>query len=127
MKTLLASALLLAQSAAPQAPDAPATSPEALDLSAEQSASLRCGVAFGIVAGGQEAGDERALAFPPMEPRGKEFFVRTLARLMDEKNLTREQVFALAMGQMAELGDGGIESVTEMMPACLMMLDASGL
>ena len=97
------------------------------ELTMDQTASLRCGVAFGMVAGGQEQGDARALAFPPMEPRGKEFFVRTLALIMEQHGLSREQTLALAMGQMGELAAEGYEGVAEIMPACLLMLEASGI
>lgn len=120
--------LILAAQDAPATEAAPAAPAADLpELSMEQTAALRCGVAFGLVAGGQEAGDERALAFPKMEPRGLEYFVRTMAKLMDEKSLTRPQVQALARQEVGRLQRAGPDAVVEMMPNCLMLLEASGV
>ena len=61
-----------------------------------------------------------------MAPRGQEFFVRATARLMDDLGADRETIMALVKRESADLLDtpGRID---EVMPACLMMLDASGL
>ena len=63
--SLLASAAASLALAAQPAP--PAT--EAPQLSLEQATGLRCGVAFALVAQGQQAGDPAALAYPAMDPR----------------------------------------------------------
>lgn len=107
------------------AQDAPIDAPPRLTM--EQQTALRCGVTFGMVAGAQEIGDGQAMTYPPMEPRGKEFFVRTMARLMDEQGLTREQIARLALAEVNEMKTGGMARVKEIMPACLLMLEASGV
>ena len=60
-----------------------------------------------------------------MEARGKEFFVRSMARVMDDAGLSRDQVAMMvnthAQALVAE------DAVDEAMPACLLLLDASGL
>lgn len=105
----------------------PAPANPSPQLKMEQQTALRCAVAFGLVAGQQAAGDARASAYPAMDPRGKEFFVRTTARLMDELALNRDQISALALAEMQALKDGGRQQLDQIMPACLMMLDVSGV
>ena len=119
-------ALLLASPVVAQdAPAQPAPSVESLTL--EQATSLRCSVAFAAIAQGQATGDPRATAHPPMEKRGQEFFVRSMARLMDELSLDRAQVEALAVSVAEEMLAKGVEEVDNVMPACLLLLEASGL
>ena len=121
--SLLASAaasLTLAAQPAPPAADAP-------QLSLEQATGLRCGVAFALVAQGQQAGDPAALAYPAMNPRGKEFFVRFMAALMEDPRFSRDLVTSLAMRETQELARGGPEALSAVMPACLQLLDLSGL
>ena len=121
--SLLASAaasLALAAQSAPPAADAP-------QLSLEQATGLRCGVAFALVAQGQQAGDPAALAYPAMDPRGKEFFVRFMAALMEDPRFSRDLVTSLAMRETQELARGGPDALSAVMPACLQLLDLSGL
>ena len=121
--SLLASAaasLALAAQPAPPATDAP-------QLSLEQATGLRCGVAFALVAQGQQAGDPAALAYPAMNPRGKEFFVRFMAALMEDPRFSRDLVTSLAMRETQELARGGPDALSAVMPACLQLLDLSGL
>lgn len=130
-KLLLAAGLALASLplAAQDAPGAaPATAEAALPtLTLEQRSSLRCGVAFGLIAKGQAEGDPRAAAYPAMEPRGREFFVRTMAGLMDDHDLTREQANKLAFDTTMTLVNEGLEAREAMMPNCLLLLEASGV
>ena len=130
-KLLLAAGLALA-SLPLAAQDAPATGPAAAEtalptLTLEQRSSLRCGVAFGLIAKGQAEGDARAAAYPAMEPRGREFFVRTMAGLMDDHDLTREQANKLAFETTMTLMNEGLEEREAMMPNCLLLLEASGV
>ncbi len=118
MLSLLAPiALTLAQAASP---------PAMPDLSLEQSSALRCSVAFGLVHMGQRQGEPAFDEYPVMAERGQEFFVRTTAKLMDELDADRATIMALVQRESTELG-GSPERVGEVMPACLLMLDASGL
>ena len=121
--SLLASAAASLALAAQPAP--PAT--EAPQLSLEQATGLRCGVAFALVAQGQQAGDPAALAYPAMNPRGKEFFVRFMAALMEDPRFSRDLVTSLAMRETQELARGGPDALSAVMPACLQLLDLSGL
>ena len=95
-------------------------------LSAQQAAALRCSAAFGLVAEGQARGDEASLSYPALGERGKEFFVRSAARLMDELALDRAGIQTLVSLEAQKLWDeeGLLEDV---MPSCLTLLDASGL
>ena len=94
-------------------------------LSLEQKTALRCSAAFAIIAGAQAAGDEKALAYPPMAERGQEFFVRFSAGLMDQKGLTREAVAAMLRGEAQKLLSAG--EVHQIMPSCLLLLEGSGV
>lgn len=94
-------------------------------LTLEQSTALRCSAAFAIVAADQAAGDAKALEFPPMAQRGREFFVRASAQLMDEAGVTRTDVAALLQAEAQRQRYTG--TTAEIMPACLLLLDASGI
>ena len=99
--------------------------PPAPQLNAEQSATLRCAAAFAIVSHGQASGNEDALEYPPLAERGREFFVRAGARLMDELGLDQEGIQALVSAEAQRLWDE--DAIAEVMPACMMLLDASGV
>ena len=119
---LTAAPLALIQAAPlidPTMPDA------AAPMSLEQQAALRCSAAFALVSAGQERGNEAALAYPPLGERGKEFFVRSMAQVMDDTGMTREQVSRLVAQSAQELRDGN--GIKDAMPACLLLLDASGV
>ena len=125
MRSIIATSVLACLLAVPTAAqEAEAALPQ---LTMEQRSSLRCGVAFGLIARGQAEGDARAAAYPAMEPRGREFFVRTMARLMDEHGLTREQANKLALATTSEMMAETPQDRERMMPACLLLLEASGL
>lgn len=113
----------LAQDAPPPEPvPAPWAEPE-LDL--EQTMAMRCSIAFALVADMQVAGEEAGLAYPAIEERGREYFVRTMARLMDETGLDRDRLRVVLDREVAEVRAGSM--VEEIMPACMVALDASGL
>jgi len=95
-------------------------------LTLEQSSALRCSVAFGIVHRQQAGGDASAAQYPAMATRGQEFFVRTTARLMDDLDADRETLMALVKLESTDLL-AAPERIDQVMPACLLMLDASGL
>lgn len=122
-------ALVLA--ALPLAVPASAQRPAAMTL--EQTMLLRCSAMFALVAGEQQRGVASALAYPPLAARGREFFVRAGARLMDERQLSREQLEAAMRAEAAEVQQGISRAadpaafVAGVMQPCLAMLDASGL
>jgi hypothetical protein len=114
----LALSFMQVASAAPAAP--------LPDLTLEQSGALRCSVAFGRVHKAQRAGEDGAAGYPVMAERGQEFFVRTTARLMDELGADRRTIMGLVMREHTALAETP-EQLDEVMPACLMLLDAAGL
>ncbi len=123
MTALLSATLLLAlQSTGAPAP-APTPTPA---LSLEQQSGLRCAAAFALVAQAQAAGDAEALEYPALGERGREFFVRTAARLIDETGLDRDGVARLLSAEAGRLAqeEGALDRA---MPPCLMVLEASGL
>jgi hypothetical protein len=119
-------ALLLLAAAPAQDGASPALGPD-------QAMLLRCSAAFALVAGDQARGDPLTAGYPPMAARGKEFFVRASAELMDDADLTREQVQALVQQQVDQLqrGSAGAKDrrawLDQVMQPCLETLAASGL
>ena len=91
-------------------------------LNLEQKAGVRCATAFALVTALQDNGGARE--FQRLGQREKEFFVRTTARIMDETGATREQIEELIRREIDNLSP---EALNETMPACLLMLEASGL
>lgn len=127
LSTLLAVALASSaqteqsQGGSPAAPVEVA--PVALPI--EQQAAIRCSAAFALVAGFQKTGDPRGESYPPLEERGREFFVRAIARLMDDTGRSRED-----LARRVELAADRLrmnDTLGATMPACLLALDASGL
>src|SRR3546814_7529742 len=95
------------------------------ELSLEGRTLLRCSAAFALVAYGQSNGDETARAWPQLGTRGREFFVRALAQLIDQTGLDREGAAQLAKDEAIALQARG--EVDQIMPACLVMLENSGV
>ncbi len=126
---MAASAAMLALQSAPQA--APTSPPiTTLDqLPIEEAAAPRCAVAFAIVARWQAANDPRGSEYPDMqEDGGREFFVRTLAGLMEARELSREAATDIIFGEVRMLSNPeGAEQIAAMMPACLLMKRSVGL
>lgn len=112
-------ALLAAQS--------PATLPvsEPTKLSLEGQAALRCSAAFALVSYGQAHGDPASAKWPDLGERGREYFVRVMAQLMDETGRDTNQVAELAKAEAQRLLDAN--EVDQVMPTCLTMLENSGL
>jgi hypothetical protein len=92
-------------------------------FSLEQQTALRCSAAFAVGATLQQHG--QAGDWPPLASRGREFFVRAMAQLMDDTGRTREQVAEAVAVQAKQLSDRA--ALDAAMPPCLLLLDASGL
>jgi len=125
---ILASAALLAAPAQAQVPAAPPPAAQqggAQALSLEHRMLLRCSAAFALMAHRQAAGDQAAQAYPPLQQRGQEFFVRASVRVIDEAKLDREGVTAALTAEALELQEGN--TLEQVMPACLSALDTAGL
>ncbi len=91
-------------------------------LSLDQRMLLRCSAAFAVVSAGQNAGNADALQYPDLSDRGREFFVRASAQVMDEAGLDRAQIQAALTAEAQDLRDSG--TIHEVMPVCLGMLPA---
>lgn len=110
---------------------APALSQQPPELSLEQKMLLRCSAVFAIVGGEQARG--QAKQYPPLAERGREYFVRAGARLMDELKLDRPALDALVRGEVSDLQKHSAQAgdpakfVDSLMRPCLAALDASGI
>ena len=120
IRSIAASLALLAAPGAVLAQDANQETPA--PLGAEQRMQLRCSAAFAITARAQEAGDAEALAFPPLGTRGREYFVRASAQVMDEAALDREAIAAALAAEARDMVEADtVQAVTR---ACLPLLPA---
>ena len=63
--------------------------------------------------------------YPPLAERGREFFVRSAARVMDDTGLDRAGVANVLAAEAQELVDADLRAA--IMPSCLLLLDASGI
>lgn len=99
--------------------------PTAHPLSLENQTALRCAAAFAIVADGQARGKKDALAYPALDQRGREFFVRSSARVMDDTGMDRAAVAAALQAEAQDLRVN--DKIDQIMPACLLLLEASGV
>jgi hypothetical protein len=126
MKRLLPTLLLCALAV-------PASAQELPTLTIEQQTLLRCSATFALVAGEQAKGDPVALRYPALGERGREYFVRTAAKLTDELGVPRETVMKLlsreagrVQGERTAARDPA-EITDRIMRTCLVSLIASGL
>jgi len=103
----------------------PAAAQEVPQISLEHRMRLRCSAAFALVAKAQQDGDAAARAYPPLAARGREYFVRSAAEVMDGAGLDRDQISAVLAHEARDLSRGG--TLEQVMPVCLRALDDSGL
>lgn len=118
---LVVLAALLTSGVAAQEP-APAEPPR---LSLEQRMLLRCAASFALVANRQQAGEQWALAYPPLDERGRAFFVRSGARVMDEAALDTAALDRILAGEAQDIVAN--DQIPALMPICLDLLEQSGL
>lgn len=132
---MLTAAAMLALQSAPSQPgveteavpdQAPITSLSQLPV--EEATAPRCGVAFAIIEGTQEDGDARAKEWPDIKTSGgREFFVRAMAKLMEDRGLDQDAVVALVASEVELMSQDGYRRANDMMPACLLLKEAAGL
>ncbi len=118
-------ALLIAPFAVASSPLAAQTTDPSPALTMEQSGAVKCSAAFAIVSYRQVNGDEQAIQYGQIDERGREFFVRTLAKLSDETGMDRDAVAEIVTDEAQKLLDE--DQIDNVMPACLLMLEASGI
>ena len=116
MKPMIAASLALSAAAAPLPIQAQA--PQGITL--EHRMLLRCSAAFALVAHGQETGEAQAITFPPIGARGREYFVRAIARVMDDTGMDREAVRDELTQEAQRLAEG--DGLDRIMPPCLSAL-----
>ncbi len=129
IETLFLSALALALQATNPSEPAPVTpsaevaeSARETRLTSENRAAIRCSAAFALAANRAEMAGG---AEPDLRERGREFFVVTLAGIMDEHRLDRAAIEREVRAEAVRLNEAG--EVDAVMPACLLMLQAAGL
>lgn len=96
---------------------------EDVKLSIPAQAGLRCSAAFALVSYGQENGNEASLQWPTIDPKGREYFVQTIARIMDETGIDRNQAASLVEAEAERLLDAN--EIDSVMPSCLALLDST--
>lgn len=117
-KSLTGAALMAAALAGPVPAQQPESQPQGLTL--EHRMLLRCSAAFALVAHGQETGEARALGYPSVAERGREYFVRAMATVMEDTGLGREAVTDELTHEAQRLNQG--DRLSEIMPSCLLAL-----
>lgn len=125
MQSFFSALVLVAAQAASTAPVEQAPSPAPPTLSAPQAAALRCGVVFAMGAKMQAEGKPAAAGWPELGAKGREYFVRTAARIMEETGADRAAIQALAAAQLASLKDDA--AIADAVPGCLVLMDAAGV
>jgi len=93
-------------------------------LTSENRAVIRCSAAFAIVGARQGRNDGNS-QWPEISERGREFFVVAMAGMMDEHSLGRQEITKLVRDEAIRLNDA--KQVDTVMPACLLMLQTSGI
>lgn len=128
--------LLAAALAAQAAPESPAPAVPATNeivtidlLPIEQAAGARCAIAFATISRWQKTGDARGNDYSDIEASGgREFFVRVMAKLMEDTGLGREDIVTLSTRALADYETPeGAARIKAMMPACELMKTAAGL
>lgn len=117
-------AFLLCAAAALSLPGMAQADPTPALLPAQQF-KLHCAVAFAQVAAAQARGDARAMAYPPLAQRGREYFVRASAGATNGTGLTQDRLKALLEAEATTMSRDG--TLYDSMPLCMKSLEASGL
>lgn len=98
-------------------------------LTADHRVALRCAAVFAIVATGQRAGEQAALALPPLAVRGKQYFAQVGEAVVGQAGLTREAVRDLMVAEVASLQKGAQAGrqpdLAGEVAACLPRLDSA--
>ncbi len=103
----------------------PAAAGAADALNPAQHFKLRCAAAFARLADAQAHGDARVRQYPELGERGREYFVRAAAEVMEDTGWSREQVKAALTAEASDLSQKG--ALDAALPLCLKSLDASGV
>lgn len=111
LAALLMPASVAAQESAPEPPR----------LTLDQQMLVRCSAAFALVANRQQAGEAWAQGYPTdLGERGREFFVRAVARVADETGAEPDDLVPLLRAEAEQLLDRQV--LQAVMPPCLSLL-----
>jgi len=128
IESLFLPALLMIAQGADTAPEEPAAAIQTLKppqaLTQQDRAALRCSAAFALV-GARDTQADGEQDVDNIKERGREFFVQSLATIMDERGLDRAAIEQAVRAEAKALSES--KEVDAVMPACLLMLQASGL
>jgi hypothetical protein len=128
MISLLLAATLQSTALASEPEAPPVVLEDFAQLPIEEATGPRCGVVFAIVEGQQSVGESRATQWPDLaKTNGREFFVRAMAKLMDDRKIGREQVARLVERERATLSQDDFKAAYELMEPCLLMKQSVGL
>lgn len=131
--TLMLPALLSLQPivAEPLPSATPADTPVITDLAQlplTEAAAPRCGIVFALIEAAQQAGDSEAKQWPDLaNANGREFFVRAMAKLMEDRGLDQLAVRALAEREAVRLSNEDNRQAHALMEPCLLMKQTAGL
>ncbi|MEL1251496.1 hypothetical protein [Aurantiacibacter gilvus] len=114
---MIRTALAFALAVTPTLATAQAAAPQ---LGVEHRMLVRCSAAFALVAYRQDNGNAEAMRYPAMAERGREFFVRASAQVMDEAGLDRDQIQAALSAEAQDMVDNG--TLDQVVPVCLNLL-----
>ena len=118
--------LLTMQSASPAPP--PVVIEDLSQLPVQEAAAPRCGVVFAVIEGQQAGGSERAKQWPDLaKNNGREFFVRAMAKLMDDRGLNRATIAQLVAREREKLAADDYKTAYQLMEPCLLMKQSAGL
>lgn len=121
MKRLLAPLAIVSATILPAALGAQEQARELPRLTLEQQMLVRCSAAFALVANRQQAGEAWAQAYPAdLDNRGREFFVRAVAKVADETGAEPPALVPLLQQQAQQLLDRQV--LEGVMPPCLSLL-----
>ena len=124
-RTLFLGLLLLAGAAPAAAEATPPLEQARARLTPEHRMLLRCSAAIAVNLQRVAEGTADATLPTSLPERGREYFVRAGAQLMDEAGLTREEIAALLKEEAARLAEP--VALAAAMPGCVASLEASGL
>ena len=99
---------------------APLAAQSVAELSLEQRMLLRCSAAFAMGAERQASGTAPAADWPPLAARGESFFLRAVARVMDEAGLDRPAITAALGAEANDIAASG--TLAQVLAACLPLL-----
>jgi len=102
---------------------------ESISLTAENNALITCSAAFAIDSVPTLEGQNR-LGYSEedlsdMVKQRREFFVRSLVKIMDETGMSRDQVSEKVRSTVSRIVDQG--TIATILPACSQILEASVL